>query len=94
MSNKFKINKIYKCVYVKNIDKSCVIVCHYIDDLLNLSSNKYMIKSTRKILTNKFYMKDLSVVDVILKIKIARIYNESVLFQSYHVKKNLKKKKN
>ena len=36
------------------------------DDMLILSNNYHMIKSTKKVLTNKFDIKDLGVVDVIL----------------------------
>ena len=79
LSNKFKINKVDKHVYVKNTDKSYVIVCLYIDDILILGSNDYMIKSTKKILTNMFDMKDLGIIDVILRINVYRKSNGLVL---------------
>jgi len=69
---KFKINKIDKYAYVKNKYKCYVTIC--VDDKLILSSNIYMIKSTKKTLTNKFDMKDLGVVNVTLKIKISIIF--------------------
>jgi hypothetical protein len=40
-------------------------------------------------LTNKFDMKDLSIINVILGIKITRTYNGLVLFQSHYVEKVL-----
>jgi hypothetical protein len=61
LSNEFKINKINKCVYVKNTYKDYVIVCLNGKNLLILGSKNHMINSTKKILTNKFDMKDLGV---------------------------------
>jgi hypothetical protein len=52
----------------ENIDKNYVIVCQFMDDMLILSNNDYMIKYTKKILINKFYM-------VILRIKITRTFD-------------------
>jgi len=46
-----------------------------------------MIKYSKKILTNKFDMKDFSVADVILKIKINRTYDGFVLSQFYYIEK-------
>ena len=59
--------------------------------MLILNSNDHMIKSTKKILTNKFDMKDLGVVDVITKIKISKTSNELVLSQSHYAEKILDK---
>jgi hypothetical protein len=68
------------CVYIKkNINKSYVIVCFYVDYILILDKNDHMIKSTKKILINKFDMKDLGVTDVILRIEISRTSNGLVL---------------
>jgi len=55
---------------MKNTNKGYVIICIYIDDMLILDSNVHMIKSTKKILTNKFDMKNLDVTDIIPGIKI------------------------
>ena len=51
---------------MKNTDKIYVIICLYVDDMLILDNNDHLIKSTNKILTNKFDMKNLGVADVIL----------------------------
>jgi hypothetical protein len=59
--------------------------------LLILDINDYMIKYSKKILTNKFDMKDFSVVDVILRIKINRTYDGFVLSQFYYIEKNFDK---
>ena len=61
LSNGFKINKVNKFVNVKNTNKYPFIVCFFIDVMLILSSNDCMIKSTNKILTNKFDMKNLDI---------------------------------
>ena len=89
--NEFKINEVDKCVYMKNTIIGYIIVCFYIDDILILGSNEYMIKSTKKILTNKFDMKDLGVVQVILGIKISKTSNGLVLSQSHYIEKSLEK---
>ena len=36
MSHGFKINKYGKCVYVKDVEHGYVIICLYIDDMLNV----------------------------------------------------------
>ncbi|KAK3003761.1 hypothetical protein RJ639_018390 [Escallonia herrerae] len=48
--------------------KGYVIVCLYVDDMLIIGSNNEFIKATKKMLTSKFEMKDMGVVDVILVI--------------------------
>jgi hypothetical protein len=56
--------------------KSLVKLCYQIMICLFLIfSNDYMIKSTKKILTNKFDMKDLGFVNVLLEITISRKYD-------------------
>jgi hypothetical protein len=61
------------------------------NDMLIFSNNDSMIKSTKKILTNKFDMKDIGVTDIISAIKISKTSNWLVLFQYYYVEKILKK---
>jgi hypothetical protein len=48
LSTEFKINEVDKCVYVKNTDKSYVIVCIYVDDMLVLGINDHIISLLRK----------------------------------------------
>lgn len=91
LSNKFKINKVDKCIYVKNIYKFYVIVCFYVNDMLILGNNDCIIKCTKKIWTNKIVMKYLSVVDVILGTKITKKLNELVLYQFHFVETVLNK---
>jgi hypothetical protein len=91
LSNEVKINKVDKCVYVKNTYKDYVIVCLYVDDMLILDRNDYMIKITKKMLINKFDIKNLGVADVIIEIKFFMISNGLVLSQSHYVEKILEK---
>ena len=75
MTNGFKI----KCVYVKNTEHGSVIICLYVDDILIMGSNNEVIKTTKKMLNNKFNMKDLGVSDVILGIKISKTSDGLIL---------------
>jgi hypothetical protein len=52
-----------------------------------------MIKFTKKkkMLLNKFYMKDLFVVDVILENKISKTFNELILSQSHYIEQSFDK---
>jgi hypothetical protein len=59
--------------------------------MLILGNNDHIIKSTKKILTNKFDMKDLGVTDVILEIQISRTYDGLELSQSHYIGKILNK---
>ena len=56
-----------------------VILCLYVDDMLIVGSDDDMIKSTKNMLKSKFDMKDMSLADVILGIKISRASNEFIL---------------
>ena len=47
MSNGFTINECDKCVYVKETNNGYVIVCLYVDDMLILGSNNYIITTTK-----------------------------------------------
>ena len=91
MTNGFKINECDKCVYVKNTKHGFVIICLYVDNMLIMGSNNEIIKTTKKMLNNKFNMKDLGVVDVILAIKISKTSDGLILSQSHYIEKILKK---
>ena len=91
LSNKFKINEVDEWVYVKNTTKSYVIAYLFVDYMLILSSNDHITKSTKKMLTKKFDIKNLGVADVILWIQISRIFDGLVLSESYYVEKILDK---
>ena len=69
-------------------------VCHYclyVDDILIMGSNNEVIKTTKEMFKNKFDMKDLGVVDVILGIKISKTSIGLILSQSHYIEKILKK---
>ena len=91
MSNGFTIYECDKCVYVKDTNNGYVIVCLYMDDMLILGSNNYIITTTKKMLSSKFNMKDLGVADVILGIKISRTSGGLILSQSHYIEKLLDK---
>ena len=91
MLNGFTINEYDKCVYVKVTNNGYVIVCLYVDDMLILGSNNYIITTTKKILFSKFNMKDLGVVDVIIGIKISKTSGGLILSQSHYIEKLLDK---
>ena len=91
LNSGFKINECDKCVYVKDTSKGYVILCLYVDDMLIIGSDDKMIRSTKDMLKARFDMKDMSIVDVILGVKIIRTQNGLVLSQSHYVDKILKK---
>ena len=64
-SNGFKMNECDKCVYLKNTENEYAIVCLYVDDMLITGSSDDMIKAPKKMLTSKFDMKEIGVVDII-----------------------------
>ena len=90
MKNGFKINECDKCVYVKNTEHGFVIICLYVDDILIMGSNNEVIKTTKEMFNNKFDMKDLGVVDVVLGIKISKTSDGLILSQSHYIEKILK----
>jgi hypothetical protein len=61
------------------------------DNMLILYNNDHMIKSTKKMLSSKFYMKELGVAIVILGINIYKTSNGLILSKSYYVKKSFEK---
>ena len=91
LSNGFKINECDKCVYIKETENGYIILSLYVDDMLLVSSNDRMIKSTKTILNSRFDMKDMELADVILGIKIVRTSDDRVLSQSHYVGKTLRK---
>ena len=54
----FTINECDKCIYTKTVGDACIIACLYVDDLLILETNIEVIKSTKRMLSNNFNMKD------------------------------------
>ena len=89
--NGCKINECDKCVYVKDTKNGYVILCLYVDDMLIIGSDDKMVKSTKAMLSTKFDMKDIGLVDVILGVKILRTSDGLVLSQSHYLDKILNK---
>ena len=87
----FTINECDKCVYTKIVGNACIIVCLYVDDMLILGTNIEIIKSTKRMLSNSFDMKDLGIADVILGIKITRTPDGISLSQSHYVDKMIER---
>jgi hypothetical protein len=87
LSNKFKTNEIDTFIYVKNTDKSYTIIYLHVNDILIIGSNDHMIKSIKIILTKKSDMKDLGVANVILGIKLSKIFDGSILSHSHYFEK-------
>ena len=67
------------------------MLCLYVDDILIFGSDMHVTNNTRKFLRNKFDMKDLGPVDVILGIKVTRDGDLIALTQSHYIGKLLKK---
>ncbi|KAM1495899.1 hypothetical protein ACFXTO_030567 [Malus domestica] len=91
LTHEFKINESDKCVYIKSNDKTCVIVCLYVDDMLIMGSDKDVIYKTKKMLNSSFDMKNLGQADVILGIQIKKNSEGYVLTQSHYAEKILRR---
>jgi len=59
----------------------------HVDDMLILGTNIEIIKSTKRMLSKNFDMKDLGVADVILEIKITKTPDGISLSQSHYMDK-------
>ena len=66
-------------------------MCLYIDNMIVVVSNDKVIRSTKNILNSKFDMKDLGLVDVILCVKIIKIFDGLALSQTHYIDKILEK---
>lgn len=72
LSNGIKINECYNCVYIKTTTSRYVIVYLYVDNMLIMGGKHNIISATKKMLTKHFGMKDMSIADVTLGIKILK----------------------
>ena len=64
---------------MKDTGNGYVILCLYVDDMLIVGSNEYMINTTKELLNSQFDMKDMGLADVILGIKILRTSDGLIL---------------
>jgi hypothetical protein len=84
------VNEADKCAYYQYGGGEGVILCLYVDDILNLGTSLDVIKETKDFLSNNFGMKDLGEADLILNIKLLREDNGGItLMQSHYVEKIL-----
>ena len=83
----FKKNNIELCLYTHGECENVVYLLIYEDDLLNCSKNKWKIQSVKKLLTNRFVLKDLGEVKEYLEINIKYDYfkNEMRLIQKKYI---------
>ncbi|CAL2241227.1 unnamed protein product [Prunus armeniaca] len=87
----FKINEHDKCVYYKECDGDCVILCLYVDDILLFGTNMKIVKDVKSYLSRKFDMKDLGEAYIILGMKLEKTQAGFTLDQSSSIEKMLKK---
>ena len=87
ISNGFFFNDVDKCIYNKVENKSCIIICLYVDDMLIFRTDVQVVINTKSFLRSKFDMKDLGEAEVILGIKITRILNGLNLSQEHYIEK-------
>ena len=85
MSQGLKINECDKCVYVKDTKNGYVIIRLNVDDILIVNSDNKMIISTKNMLNSRFDMKNTGLADVILGIKLIRIFDGLILSPSHYV---------
>ena len=91
ISNGYSINGGDICIFSKFQEKSGVIICLYVDDMLIFGTDIERVKETKNFLASQFEMKDLGEADVILGIKIIRSANGLTLTQSSYIEKVLKR---
>ena len=91
ISNGFSINDVDKCIYNKVENNSFIVICLYVDDVLIFGTNLQVVIITKSFLRMKFDMKDLGETEVILGIKITRIFNGLNLSQEHDIEKILKR---
>ena len=90
ISNGYSINGGDICIFSKFQEKSCIIICLDVDDMLIFGTDIERVKETKNFLASQFEMKDLGEADVILGIKIIRSANGLTLTQSSYFEKFLK----
>ena len=91
MKNGFLSVEVDKCVYTKYIEKECVIIALYVDDMLIFGTSLSMVHSTKRFLASQFDMKDMGEANVILGVKITRMGDSIMLSQEHYIEKILKR---
>ena len=80
-----------KCVYTKFIEKECVIIALYVDDMLIFGTSLSVVHSAKRFLASEFDLKDMDEAKVILGVKITRMGDSIMLSQEHCVDKVLKR---
>ena len=91
LKNGFLSVEVDKCVYTKCIEKECVIIALYVDDMLIFGTSLIVVQSTKRFLASQFDMKDMGEAKVILGVKITRMGDSIMLSQEHYVEKILKR---
>ena len=91
LKNEFLSVEVDKCVYIKCIEKECVIIALYVDDMLIFGTSLTVVHSTKRFLASQFDIKDIYEAKVILGVKITRIGDSIMLSQEHYVEKILKR---
>ncbi|KAF2343193.1 Reverse transcriptase RNA-dependent DNA polymerase, partial [Trinorchestia longiramus] len=79
------------CVYVRESDSGKGIIIVWVDDLILASSNAVVLREVKRLLSNKFKMKDLGPVSCFLGIEFVVKQDSIEMKQSKYVEKNLSK---
>ncbi|KAL0337666.1 UNVERIFIED_CONTAM: hypothetical protein Scaly_2041700 [Sesamum calycinum] len=87
----FTVNENDKSIYCKVKGGKRIILCLYVDDILLIGSFIDIITKTKSFLKNKFEMKDMDEVDVILDIKLIHSTYGIAIFQSHCAEKIIEK---
>jgi len=72
LSNEHKLNESDKCIYNKNKNNICTIICLYEDNLLIFGLKIHVMNYVKSSFINNIDKKDLYEVEVILGFKIIR----------------------
>jgi hypothetical protein len=91
MSDGFSSIRVNKCVYIKVINKECVIISLCVDDMLIFSTNLKVVNSTKLFLTSNVDMKGMNETKTILSIRVIRRGDGIMLSQEHYIDKLLKK---
>ena len=66
--NSFVQSDVDNCVYVKHMDDKMIVIVIWVDDLIIGASNDLLLRETKKMLKNRFKMKDLGILSHFLGI--------------------------
>lgn len=80
-----------KCVYYKECDRECIILCLYVDDILLFGTCLEIVNDVKSYLLKKFDMKDLGEANIILGMKLEKTSIGFTLNQTSAIEKMLKK---